>query len=567
MIRWRKSRKQRGFELNPDEILLDAHNLPAFNTQQFEGRVERPIRKQSLRLLFLITLAFSLIFVGKLVQIQLVRGAYFAEKSDQNSLEHTLIFAGRGIIYDRSGVELAWNDTTDPERGPRRSYISQGGFASLLGYVSYPTKDSAGKFWQEYIAGKDGLEKEYNELLSGKNGVKLVETNVKGELLAENVIEAPLEGKNLTLALDAGVQEELYRGITALAAQSGYRGGAGAIMDIHTGELLALTSFPQYDQAILSDGTNKTAIASYLKSSEKPFLNRTLNGLYTPGSIVKPFLALGALQEGTITPEKIIVSTGKLVIPNPYNLGLESVFKDNKAHGPVDMRRALAVSSNVYFYQLGGGFGSQQGLGIANIEKYATLFGIGKKTGIDISGEKEGNIPSIAWKEKRFPGDPWRIGDTYNTSIGQYGFQVTPLQMLRAVAGVASRGTLVTPRTVLLSASENSEKKPETVSLPIKDEVFTVVQEGMRLCVTEGTCTALQMSEMAIAAKTGTAQIKQNTRVNSWVIGFFPYEAPQYAFVVLMEDGPLISSGAAHAIKPVFSWMRANRPELLTLPQ
>ncbi len=561
MMWWRRKNKRRGFELNPDEVLLDAYNLPAFDTQQFEGRVEQPIQKRTLRALFAVVVVFSLVFTGRLMQIQLVRGAYFAEKSDQNSLEHIPIFAGRGIIYDRNGVELAWNDNTDLERGPKRAFIQAGGFANLLGYVSYPTKDKSGRFWQIAIEGKDGIEKEQNELLAGKNGTKLIETNVKGELLAENVIDDPLEGENLTLTIDAGIQTELYKGIVALAEQSGYKGGAGAIMDIHSGALLALTSFPQYDQALLSEGIEKAKIAATLKSPEKPFLNRMLDGLYTPGSIVKPFLALGALQEGVITPEQKIVSTGKLVIPNPYNPELESVFRDNKAHGAVDMRRAIAVSSNVYFYEIGGGFGNQRGLGIANIEKYLRLFGIGQKTGIELSGEKEGNIPSVTWKEKRFPGDPWRIGDTYNTSIGQYGFQVTPLQMLRGIAGVASRGTLVTPQ--LISSGKTVEKN----TLPINDSAYTVVQEAMRLCVTEGTCTSLLMPEVAIAAKTGTAQIKQNTRVNSWVIGFFPFEAPQYAFVVLMEDGPIISSGASHAIRPVFTWMKENRPELLTWGQ
>jgi penicillin-binding protein 2 len=167
-------------------------------------------------------------------------------------------------------------------------------------------------------------------------------------------------------------------------------------------------------------------------------------GVYTPGSIVKPFLALAALHEGVITPEKVIYTTGELKIPNPYNPTNFTIFKDNADHGAVDMRKALEVSSNVYFYQISGGFGDQRGIGIANIEKYMKLFGVGSKTGINASDEIDGTIPSIAWKEKRFPGDPWRIGDTYNTSIGQYGFQVTPIQMLRAVAGLAARGTLVT---------------------------------------------------------------------------------------------------------------------------
>ena len=154
---------------------------------------------------------------------------------------------------------------------------------------------------------------------------------------------------------------------------------------------------------------------------------------------------MGALTEGVIDPYKKILSTGSISIPNPYFPDQKTVFKDWKAHGWTDMREAIAVSSDVYFYEIGGGFESQKGLGIVNIEKYAQLFGIGQKTGIDLPDEKGGIIPGPEWKIKNFKGEPWRIGDTYNTVIGQYGFQVTPLEMVRAISAIANYGTLVTP--------------------------------------------------------------------------------------------------------------------------
>ena len=271
---------------------------------------------------------------------------------------------------------------------------------------------------------------------------------------------------------------------------------------------------------------------------------------------MKPFFALAALQEKVISPNKIIYTTGKIEIPNPYNPKLTSVFRDNADHGAVDMRKALAVSSNVYFYEIGGGYKDQKGLGIALLEKYAKMFGLGQKTGVNISGEREGNIPSIEWKAKKFPGDPWRVGDTYNTASGQYGFQVTPLQMVRAIAAVASRGILQTP-TILKTTTT-----PTGVSLGVEDSAYTVVQEGMRRSVLEGTTTGLKNDVVHLAAKSGTAQIKNNTRVNSWVEGFFPFENPRFAFVVLMEDGPKVSSGAVHAFKPVLEALIAH-PEIL----
>lgn len=555
---FRCKNKRRGYELNPDEILLDARNLPAFDKQQFEGRLEQPISKRSLNALLVLMGIVAVCFVGKLGYLQIARAEYYTQKSEQNSLDHTPIIADRGVIYDRIGVELAWNAIG--ETGPTiRSYIPKPGFANMLGYVSYPTKDAKGKYWQFQTVGKDGIEQQFNSILAGTNGTKLIETNVSGEVIAENAIDAPIQGDNLTLTIDARVQETLALGIKGLAEQSGYVGGAGGVMDIKTGELLALTTYPEYDQHILSDGSDAATINAYFKSESRPFLNRMTEGLYTPGSIVKPFLALAALREGIITPNKVIYTTGELRLPNPYNPGQFSIFKDNKDHGAVDMRKAIAISSNVYFYQIGGGFGEQKGLGIDRIEKYIKMFGIGTKTGTNAANEINGTIPSIAWKAKAFPGDPWRIGDTYHTSIGQYGFQTTPLQMLRAIAGIASRGDLVTPTIIPVG----DDKVDVQTHLPFTEEEYAAVADGMRSVVLEGTAQSLNNPTVHIAAKTGTAQIKGNTRVNSWAIGFFPYENPQYAFVTLMENGPIISSGASNAFKPVVQ-LFADTPELLT---
>lgn len=554
---WRKNKKIVSTELHPDEILLDVHNLPSFDRQQFEGQLERPIAKQSLRLLYLFIVIVSVLFVTRLIYVQLLHHTYYAQKSEQNSLDTIPLFADRGVIYDRYGTELAWNTHEAGNELTTRAYTKAHGFSSVLGYVSYPAKDEKGHFWQQKTIGKDGIEKEFDTSLAGINGKKLVESNVSGDVVSEGSIEPPVPGENMTLSLDSRVQEALYGGIKALAEQSGYIGGTGLVMDIHTGELYAMTSYPEYSSQVISDGVDTATIKNYLQSSSKPLLNRAIDGVYTPGSIVKPFFALGALQENIITPHKIIYTTGKLEIPNPYNPSQKTVFKDNANHGPVDMIKAIAVSSNVYFYEIGGGFGDQKGLGIANLEKYARLFGLGQKTGVDVAGEREGNIPSIAWKTKAFPGDPWRIGDTYHTAIGQYGFQVTPVQMVRAVGAIASRGTLQTPTIRKLSEA------PKGVSIGIRADAYDAVFEGMSTGVTEGTTVALKNDTITVAAKSGTAQIKNNTRVNSWAIGFFPVEHPRFAFTVLMEDGPKVSSGAVHAFRPALDVFIAH-PELLT---
>lgn len=553
---WRRNKKIRSSELNPDEILLDIHNLPSFNRQQFEGVIEKPIRKRSINTLFLITIFIGLIFIVRLFKIQIVKGEYYAQKSEQNSLDQIPLFADRGVIYDRYGTELVWNTPYEEKGLTKREYTDAHGFASLLGYVSYPARDEKGLFWQYKTIGKDGIEKEFDNQLSGINGKKLVETNVGGEVVSEGVVIPSTPGANINLSIDARIQEALYKGIKDLADRSGYIGGTGLVMDVSTGELYAMTSYPEYLGEVMSEGVDKEKIKNYLQSSTRPLLNRAIDGVYTPGSIVKPFFALAALNEGVITPNKVIYTNGKLEIPNPYNPKLKSVFNDNADHGPVDMIDALAVSSNVYFYQIGGGFGSQKGLGIVKLEKYSKIFGLGQKTGINISGEREGNIPGIEWKAKRFKGDPWRVGDTYNTSIGQYGFQVTPIQMVRAIGAIANKGTLQKPNIL-------KGQQPSFEKIDIDSSLYKAVHDGMRKAVTDGTVRALDNEFLHVAAKSGTAQIKNNTRVNSWVEGFFPFENPRFAFVVLMEDGPKVSSGAVHAFRPVIDLIVSN-PEILT---
>ena len=548
--------------IDPDEIFLDSGNLPGFDTQQFEGRIERPISKNTLSSIGVVCAFLALIFFGRFVYLQLIKGDYYFTKSQNNSLDTEPIFARRGLIYDRNGQLLVWNTATSQEEVgaiPERSYIRSSGFAHILGYVSYPTKDTSGNFWQSDFVGKGGVEKKYDTRLKGKNGTKIKEMNATGEVQSENMVNPPIDGEGLYLSIDARVQEQMYAAIKELSGMSGYRGGAGLIMDVQTGELLTLTSYPEYDPDIVSKGDNKELIREYLTSSQTPLINRAVAGLYTPGSIVKPFVAMGALTENVIDPYKKILSTGSISIPNPYNPKLKTTFKDNKAHGWVDMRHAIAVSSNVYFYEVGGGFQGQKGLGILNLEKYFRLFSLGRKSGIDLDGEREGNIPSPDWKAKHFKNDPWRIGDTYNTAIGQYGVQVTPVEMVRAIGAVANYGTLVTPHVLKDDPVLSAQKEV----LPLAREDFDVVHDGMRLVVTEGTAHFLNLKNVTASAKTGTAQIgAQKQFVNSWAVGFFPSEHPRYAFAVLMESAPNKgATGAAFAMGKVLDWMSVYTPE------
>lgn len=545
--------------VEPDEIFLDSKNLQNFNQQQFAGRIELPLKKN---VAMFIGIFFSLVFLFfsmRLGQLQMIKGEEYLGISERNTFKKDLIFADRGIIFDRNGKELAWNVKKPDLEFAKRAYFSPG-FSHVLGYVSYPTKDKSGNYWQQEFIGKDGLEKQYNDFITGENGAKIVEEDVYGAIHSENTLNPPKMGADLYTTIDRDIQAELFVLIEKFAEEFNYNGGGAVVMDINNGEIIASVSYPEYDSNIITDGSNKEVIQSYFTDKRKLFLNRPVSGLYTPGSIVKPFFALGALDLGLINPTKKILSTGQIEIPNPYFPDQKTIFRDWKAHGWVDMREAIAVSSDVYFYAIGGGYADQKGMGIANIEKYARLFNIGTKTNIDLPGEVEGVIPNPEWKAKNFKGEPWRLGNTYHTSIGQYGFQVTPLEMTRATATLATYGKVVTPH-FLLNAKETKEN---TYYIELNKTNVNVVLEGMRKTVTEGTASILNVPYANIAGKTGTAELGvKKDRINSWIVGFFPYENPKYVFTFLMESGPSKTGGASVFAKRFFDWMSQNKAEYL----
>ncbi len=568
-MRFGKNRKHSSFDI--DTVFLDNANMPVFDRSQKEGTIEQTINRKTVAFIMACAAVFIFIISLKAVHLQLIRGNSYANRAENNRLNEIPLFARRGIIEDRNGELVAWNalEKEDLSKGsteenleyiPDRLYTDKQGMGHVIGYVSYPKKDTNGVYWQSSFVGRDGIEKLYNEELAGENGARLIEVDVTGETLSTNLARIPTDGQKVTLTIDARASDALYRSMTSLASGMGYRGGGAVILDIKTGDIFSMTSFPEYESSIMSRGDTLGTVASYFSDKRSIFLNRVFQGSYAPGSIVKPFIALEALNSGVVTPETSILSTGSISVPNPYNPSNPTIFNDWKAHGYTDMRHAIAVSSDVYFYEVGGGFGSQKGIGITKIDQVAKLFGIGQKTNVVFPGEVTGVIPTPEWKEKTFDGDPWRLGDTYNSSIGQYGWQVTPIQMARAAAGIASNGILPQPRITF-----NEPIKLEKIKKDYTPAQFNVVKEGMRLVVTEGTATILNIPEMSVAAKTGTAQVGVgNSRINSWIIGFFPYENPRYSFAVLMEGAPSSASqSATFVMRDFFQILGMEHPELL----
>lgn len=566
-----KGNSYRKEHIDPEDVFLDSSNLSSLDVNQLQGALDTPLAPSIQKFFIAGIFLLFVIFGGQLFRMQIVEGASYATKAIDNHVRSTPLFAHRGTIEDVNGVMLAWNEeevyvsaiaTTTGEAKPktvvteipRRVYTKLSGFSHVLGYVSYPRRDSSGVFWQDDYIGKDGIEKVYQKRLQGLPGEKLVAVSAKREIQSENVTTDPKDGDNIKLTIDSRVQNKLYESISSLAHKVGFVSGAGVIINIHTGEVLALASYPEYNNNLMTNATtteDKERINSDLKNKSNKFLNRVTSGLFTPGSTVKPFIGYAALSEEVITPEKEILSTGALVIKNKYG-GPDTVFKDWKVHGYVDMRQALAESSDEYFYQVGGGYMSQKGLGIERIDNYARMFGFGSTTGIDLPAENSGVIPTPEWKKKVFKED-WLLGNTYHTSIGQFGFQLTPLELVRAVSSIANGGKLVTPHLLVSSSTPVTD-------LNLNQDKLKVIQEGMRRAVLGQTVQVLDIPGVKVAGKSGTAELGVSKElVNSWISGYFPYENPQYAFVVMMEKGSRHNlTGAVFVMRDVLEYLRDN---------
>src|SRR3989344_6087450 len=279
-------------DIDPDEIFLDSKNLPAFDVNQFEGRMERPISQSVFNFLVIFLFLIGIVFVYKLWNLQVVEGEKFRIRSDNNNLRNTIIFADRGVIYDRNNVPIVWNAINSQTNDfSLRIYATSTGLSTTLGYVKYPSKDSSGIYYQNRYDPIDGLEKVYDTILSGMNGIKIIETDVKGNIVSESVIQKPVDGDNLPLSIDLNLQRKLNE----------------SLLDIATGEILAISNFPEYSSQVMTDGSDSKKINAWVNNKNYPFLNRAINGLYTPGSIMKIFIAMGVLDLAVINPSKQIV--------------------------------------------------------------------------------------------------------------------------------------------------------------------------------------------------------------------------------------------------------------------
>lgn len=530
--------KRKYTEIAPEDVLLDQANLPDYDKTQLEGRIVQSVGGGVLYTMSFLIVSIVGIFLYSAYKTQVVEGAVYAEKAENNRFESMPIFAPRGAIYDRNNIPLAWNTSDEAGGVDSRFYTKDGGFGNLLGYVKYPRKDKSGFYITRDIQPVGGVEEYYNEVLSGKPGSLYIETNARGKLVSETQADLPVKGKDLHVTIDSEIQKIIYASIKRASQESGYAGGVGLIVDVRDGSIVSAVTYPDFDANVMTTATDTDTIKNYLTDSRSVFLHRYTGGLYAPGSIVKPVFALAALKEGVVTPEEKILSTGKLTVPNPYRKDAFTVFRDWKAHGYTNVREAIVVSSDVYFYTVGGGVPGKTGLGISKLRDYSKAFGMGELFENSFFSSKASVIPDPEWKAKVFDGDTWRLGDTYNSSIGQYGFQISPIQALAMTTILANEGKQ-------LPVFKVTEEEPTRYATLDKSKVeagkriYTEIHEGMRLTVTAGTAQSLNIGNIKMAGKTGTAQTGvNNSHFNSWFMGFWPYTNPKYAVVYLLEKAP-----------------------------
>ncbi len=437
----------------------------------------------------------------------------------------------------------------------QRNYIDGPVFSHIIGYE--------GKIHERELAehpeynlidtiGKQGIEKSYEPYLRGKYGFQQGEVDSLGRIKKDLGVIQPTPGADLILNIDADLQRKLTDEMLRQLETAGIKKGAAVAIDPRTGAVRALVSLPSFDNNLFAKGISQDDYSALANNPDQPLFNRVVSGAYAPGSTIKPLHASAALAEHLIDPEYEIESRGGIQIGSFF-------FGDWKAHGFTDMRRAIAVSSDVYFYSIGGGYGGVQGLGIERMKKYDSLFGYGAVTGIDIPGEVPGFLPDPEWKKKRF-NERWYIGDDYNSSIGQGYITATALQIANSITPIANGGTLYKPKVVGSIKDVNGkveEIKPEVIRSDFIDpSILQVVREGMRETVTDGTAMQLQQSPVAVAGKTGTAQFGAQERTQGWFVSFAPYDAtPEIVLAILFEgqDKALTYNGVP-VTKAVYDW-------------
>ncbi|MBI2465768.1 MAG: penicillin-binding protein 2 [Candidatus Sungbacteria bacterium] len=465
-------------------------------------------------------------------------------------LDHAEFLAFKSKLEELPGFRL--------EENFKRIYETAGVFSHVLGYTGRVTADrvkSNPNYLLTDLIGKSGLEAEYEEILRGRHGVTLVESYARGGIGRVMGSQNAEPGHNLTLFLDAELQEKITETTRRVLSSLGLNKAAVVALDPKSGGILALQSFPVFDGNVFASRLNPENYRKIFENRDQPLFNRVLAGLYPPGSTIKPFLGVAALQEKIIDDKTIINDTGSITVGSQE-------FRGWSVLGLVDIYRAIAMSSNIFFYTVGGGYGNISGLGPVKIGEYLKKFGFSDLTKIDLPGEASGFIPTPEWK--RFAKkEAWFTGDTYNMSIGQGFIQVTPLELAAATGAIANNGFLIKPRVVKTITDKDGKIinsiEPEILSRSFVDaDSLAIIRRAMGETVNSGSARSLANLPGGAGGKTGTAETGVGNNTHAWFTVFAPYEDPKIVLTVLVENGGEGSSVAVPIAREVLEWYLAR---------
>jgi penicillin-binding protein 2 len=461
------------------------------------------------------------------------------------------------------GVEIEYSS--------KRDYIGGAMFSHIIGYTGDATEQQIEKnddLVLGDVVGQDGIEYRYDKRLRGTKGNKIIELDAAQNVITEYVNEgtAPVPGDSVYLSIDAQVQRELNRILTQGVEKYDAIGGAAVVENVRTGEIIAAVSVPSYDNNLFVGGISSGDYAALISDDEGvPLFNRVISAQIPPGSMFKTIVASAALQEGAITKDTVFNSTGVMYLGAGNSYPFQEYHQH--AYGPLNLIGGIAKSSNIYFCH------TMLTLGIDKFVPYAEFFGIGSETGIDIPGEASGRVPSPENKIALAETSPWLDpiwypeGDSCNSAIGQGITMVTPIQVANWAATIANGGKVLQPHfTYAWESAATGEKEIVETKIvregKVDDANLALVREGMRNSASGplSVIVPLRDTKIPVAGKTGTAEfgIKDEkgyyTRTHAWVTGFFPYDDPQYSFVVFLEGGGESNNSAQLAAEFINWW-------------
>jgi len=510
---------------------------------------------------------FLVILFLRLFQLTIVKGNYYRILSEQNRLREIVIEAPRGEIVDRKGFIIAQNlnPNINQKINPgllnnnqkiisKRIYQSPEAVAPFIGYRQIADVNDLKNDHCQYKlqfgnrTGKKGIEKLFDCQLRGQSGKKLVEIDAQGQYLKTVDVVLPKSGDKIQLALDLNLQKKSYELIKGKKA-------AIVVTNPQTGEILVSVSSPSFNSQDFEDNINNN-IQNYLTDKTNPLFNRVTEATYPPGSIFKLVVATAGLEEKAISDKTEIEDKGSIKA-GAATFGNWYFLQYGKTEGMVNIVKAIRRSNDIFFYKTG------EKTGVDKIKKWADIFGLGKPTKIGLD-EVEGIIPSTFWK-KEILKENWYLGDTYNLSIGQGYVGTTPLQTVLVTGVFANGGYLCKPQLLKMNLSndkfilsEHSESK-DCKKLPISQKTLSLIREGMRqACATGGTGWPLfefsirtdlvtnssptkqgpSLKKIQVACKTGTAESHiKNGLPHAWITAFAPFENPEIAVTVLVEEG------------------------------